>query len=87
MAFPCFPDAAGVQPLALVVVFPRTRSLPALIVRKCFLLFALSYSLFDFVLFFSFKDKCRFTARKETGYVRDYLQDSIQTQSRSFVIC
>lgn len=55
MAFPCFPDAAGVPPLALVAVFPRTRSLPALIVRKCFLLFALSYSLFDFVLFFPSK--------------------------------
>lgn len=64
-----------------------TRSLPAFIVRKCFLLFAWSYSLFDFVLFFSFRDKCHFTARKQTGYLRDYSQDSTQTLSRTSAVC
>lgn len=40
-----------------------------------FLLFAPSYSLFAFVLFYfvSFKDKSHFTASKQTGYLRDYL--------------
>lgn len=37
--------------------------------------------------FFSFKDKCHFAARKQTGHLGYYLQDPTQTKSRNLAIC
>lgn len=88
MAFPCFPNVAGVQPLALVVVFARNREPSSPYCQEMFSIVCSElFSIWLCFGFFSFKDKCCFTARKQTGYLRDYVQDPTQTQSRNFAIC